>query len=90
MSIEVRGTVKDGTIIFERPLALPDGTTVDVRIESMRSLDENAPLEVAPIIEDIASLPAFGMWKDRDDMADSVEWVNRQREAWNRYPGPVE
>lgn len=28
-----------------------------------------------------ADLPAFGMWKDREDMKDPVAWVRKQREA---------
>jgi predicted transcriptional regulator len=26
----------------------------------------------------------FGMWRDRDDMKDSAEWVRKQRESWDR------
>jgi hypothetical protein len=33
-----------------------------------------------PISED----PAIGMWADREDMADSVAWVRREREQWNK------
>ncbi len=25
----------------------------------------------------------YGMWKDRDDLADSSVWVRRQREKWS-------
>jgi len=25
---------------------------------------------------------AYGIWADRDDMADGVEWVRKQREQW--------
>jgi predicted CopG family antitoxin len=25
---------------------------------------------------------AYGIWADRDDMADSLEWVRKQRESW--------
>ena len=27
---------------------------------------------------------AFGIWKDRSDMADSVEWQRRERASWTR------
>ena len=33
-----------------------------------------------PISED----PAIGMWADREDMQDSVAWVRREREQWNK------
>ncbi|MFB3881702.1 MAG: type II toxin-antitoxin system Phd/YefM family antitoxin [Armatimonadota bacterium] len=29
----------------------------------------------------IADLPAFGMWKDREDMKDPVAWVRKMRSA---------
>lgn len=32
-----------------------------------------------PLAED----PAIGMWKDREDMQDSVAWVRRERERWH-------
>ncbi|MDQ1327992.1 MAG: hypothetical protein QG641_1277 [Candidatus Poribacteria bacterium] len=25
---------------------------------------------------------AYGIWADREDMADSLEWVRKQRESW--------
>lgn len=30
-------------------------------------------------------LPAFGIWKDREDMKDPVEWVNKIREKNSRH-----
>ncbi|MDP4011680.1 MAG: hypothetical protein Q8P72_05660 [Candidatus Roizmanbacteria bacterium] len=30
-------------------------------------------------------LPAFGIWKDRKDMKDPVEWVNKIREKNSRH-----
>ena len=31
----------------------------------------------------ISSLPFFGMWADREDMADSTAWVRKERERWS-------
>lgn len=31
------------------------------------------------IKRDLRSLPAYGMWKDRKDMADSAAWVRKMR-----------
>lgn len=86
MAIQERGTVKDGAIELERPLALPDGTTVEVRVQPEAASEPGYRLEAEPLVEDISTLPAFGMWRDRDDMTDSVDWVNQQRDGWNRYP----
>ena len=32
----------------------------------------------------ISADPATGMWADRKDMQDSVAWVRREREQWNK------
>jgi hypothetical protein len=56
-----------------RPLqdvSIKEGTVVDVLL----------PAEIlAKRPPSIADSPFAGMWKDRDDMADSVEYVNRLR-----------
>lgn len=31
-----------------------------------------------------AMKPIFGMWKDRKDMADSVEYIRKLRSEWDR------
>ena len=33
---------------------------------------------------DLSKLPAFGMWKDREDMKDSAAWVRMIREKNSR------
>jgi hypothetical protein len=90
MAILERGKVKDGAIELERPLALPDGTVVEVRVQPKATAEPGYRLEEEPLVEDISTLPFVGMWKDRADMADSVEWVSNQRDQWNRYRDPAE
>ena len=50
--------------------AKPEGTVVEV------SLPAEAPIARPRSISDT---PFAGMWKDREDMADSVEYINRLR-----------
>jgi predicted DNA-binding antitoxin AbrB/MazE fold protein len=47
-----------------------EGTVVEVLLPS------EAPAKRSP---SIADSPFTGMWKDREDMADSVEYINRLR-----------
>jgi predicted DNA-binding antitoxin AbrB/MazE fold protein len=57
-----------------RPLEnvqIKEGTLVEVRVPV-----ENAP---AGQWRSIRDLPFFGMWKDREDIGDGVEYVNRIR-----------
>jgi predicted DNA-binding antitoxin AbrB/MazE fold protein len=56
-----------------RPLhdaPIKEGTIVEVYV----------PVEVLPgRLRSIGDSPFAGMWKDREDMADSVEYINRLR-----------
>ncbi|MGH9610180.1 MAG: antitoxin family protein [Bryobacteraceae bacterium] len=47
-----------------------EGTVVQVLLGVVPLSKRNSP---------IADSPFAGMWKDRDDMADSVEYINRLR-----------
>lgn len=53
-------------------MQLKEGTLVEVRI----------PIEQIPtsLRRSIKDLPFFGMWKDREDIGDGVEYVNRLRD----------
>ena len=72
-----RGTVHKGGLVFAKPLPLSEGTEVTVRIEP---LGTTQPTSEKP--EEFAALPFFGMWADREDMHDSVAWVQKERERW--------
>ena len=86
MEITEQGKVQGGGIILSKPLALPDGTEVVVRIEPR--IAEPAA-EASKDDEDLASLPFFGMWEDRADMSDASSWVRAERERWQRaHPEP--
>ena len=74
-----RGRVEHGTIVFDEPLALPDGTRVVVRIEE----EAAEPIGEAEAPAKFTSLPFFGMWADRDDLPESVEMVREGRERWH-------
>lgn len=77
MVMTEHGKVQHGGIIFETPLALPDGTEVVVRIEPVAA----EPSSEAPVRgADFSSLPFFGMWADRPDMDDSEAWLCSERE----------
>ena len=57
-----------------RPLEevqIKEGTIVDVHLR------EEAKIEAKR--RSVRDFAAYGMWKDREDMADSVEYVNRLR-----------
>jgi predicted DNA-binding antitoxin AbrB/MazE fold protein len=58
-----------------RPLEavqIKEGTVVEVHVPA-----ENKPEGQRRSIKD---LPFFGMWKDREDIRDGVEYVNRLRD----------
>jgi len=79
MTMIEHGTVRDGKIVFPKPLKLPEGVEVVVRIETLiEDLRDGDSITDA----DFASLPFFGMWADREEISDSVDWVRRGREQW--------
>src|SRR5262249_53217643 len=69
MILVQRGKVQNGALVFETPLALPEGTEVIVRIDSA---DAAGPALAAQTAEEFLTQPFFGMWADREDMKDSV------------------
>ncbi len=98
MDLFKRGKVHNGTLVFSKPLSLPEGAEVIVRVIPVGNGDEcttaDASEELTAVSigqdetsedeqEDLLSLPFFGMWADREDMQDSVAWVRRQRSGWN-------
>ncbi len=76
-----RGRIKGRSIIFPRPLALPEGTEVVVQIQPF--VITTRPAAHADDRE-FRSLPFFGMWANREDMQDSVAWVRKEREKWQQ------
>ena len=57
-------------------------TCSDEELESLIARAEEILRErvrKTPLPED----SAIGMWKDREDMKDSVAWVRRERERWH-------
>lgn len=71
------GKVQGGGIVFPKPLPLPEGTEVTVHIKLLATRQP-------PESHDFASLPFFGMWADRQEMRDSVAWVQKEREQWQQ------
>ena len=79
------GKVINGRVVLSKPLSLPEGTEVRVQIEPVDPAavsDDDGQDKGSNESEDFANQPFFGMWADREDMRDSVEWVRKQREKW--------
>ena len=82
-----KGKVSNGGIVLSKPLSLPEGTEVRVRIERVDPMPvdgSDTPDTDSNEVEDFASLPCFGMWADREDMRDSVAWLRKEREKWKQ------
>lgn len=73
-------------------------TLIDIPEEDMRWLDNRAVIEGksrAAVVRDAVAKyrtastsdgieQAFGLWRDRDDIGDSVAWQRRMRAEWTR------
>lgn len=81
--------MRNGGIVLPRPLALPDGTEVVVRVEPLASRESEVTADPPVDREELAGVPFFGMWEGRADMGDGATWVRAQRERWARaHPAP--
>ena len=76
-----RGRIHDNGIVFSKPLSFPEGTEVDV---SIKIVNQDKPVSIISQEISMADLPLFGMWANREDMSDSVEWVQQKRNEWNQ------
>ena len=81
MTLLERGRIENGRIVFSQPLPLPEGAEVNVHIE----FDSVSPKTSDA---DQALSDFFGMWRDRDEMQDSVVWVEKERQQWQRRNTP--
>ncbi|MBI2844063.1 MAG: hypothetical protein HYX78_11745 [Armatimonadetes bacterium] len=79
MAIIIRAHYDGKAIIPEGRLDLPPDQPLEVEVRVLSP--EAAPTE-AKI--PVTSLPFFGMWADREDMKDSVAWVNKERRKWSK------
>jgi hypothetical protein len=77
MAFIEQGFVRGGQIVLDEPLSLAEGTPVVVHVEPL------LPSEMREHETSFASLPFFGMWADREEMADSAARVRKEREQWH-------
>ena len=85
MTLFEQGRIEGGAIVLAKPLPLPEGTEVTVRIETASGPTASSDASGS---EEFASLPFFGMWANREDLADTVAWVRREREQWQQRVSP--
>ena len=77
-----QGKVSNGGIVLSKPLSLPEGTEVRIHIEPIASNDGTHTTTNES--NEFVNLPCFGMWADREEMRDSVTWVKKEREKWQK------
>ena len=79
MSMVIRAHYDGKAIVPDAEVDLPRDQALEVEVRVLSpSVAPAAPK--API----SSLPFCGMWADRDDMKDSVAWVNKERRRWKK------
>jgi antitoxin (DNA-binding transcriptional repressor) of toxin-antitoxin stability system len=76
-AVQFHAQVKDGRIELPPWVAIDDGTEVTVTVPEVPAARPLMPIE---------QHPAIGMWAEREDMADSAEWVRAERERWRDRP----
>ena len=73
-----QGKVNNGGIVLSKPLSLPEGTEIRIQIEPIDPHDSTST--EAGEAGAFTNLPCFGMWADREEMRDSVAWLQKERE----------
>lgn len=65
-----QGEVNKGGIVLSKPLMLPEEIKVRIQIEPIYT-DDDSQTTIPDEHENLAKLPFFGMWADREDMCDN-------------------
>jgi hypothetical protein len=85
MVIVERGIIANGGIALDKPLELPEGSQVIVRIETASPETASQPDE--SVIRSLrAAFPFVGQWADRGDIPDSAEHIGQERAKWQQRP----
>lgn len=77
-AVRVYGKIRKGKLTVKTPMDIPDG---DVEVTVMY---KSAPTRNGFSYEELLAHPAFGMWKDREDMKDTHEYARKVRERFNK------
>jgi hypothetical protein len=85
MSVIIRAHFDGKSIVPDSDLDLPADQSLEVEVRLITPATKSADTSKAADggKPDITALPFFGMWADREDMADSGQWVRKERENWN-------
>jgi predicted DNA-binding antitoxin AbrB/MazE fold protein len=73
----IRAKYENGVFKPLEDVSIEEGTIVDVQIPWLPDLSRKSPK--------ITDFEFFGMWKDRTDMDDSVEYINKLRRPRQGY-----
>jgi hypothetical protein len=78
------GIVQNGQIRLEGDQVLPEGAQVRIIVvdndDDVEELEEDQGITGAELLQ----APFIGVWADRDDIGDTVEFVEKLRRKWER------
>ena len=80
--MSIRAIYKDGVFKPLEDVPVKEGTEVDVY---PRREHAGKPDKSKRPWKSVKESPAYGIWKDRDDIGDGVDYVNRIRK-YRRHP----
>ncbi len=85
MSVIIKAHFDGRTIVPDARIDLPADQALEVELRLLPTASKLSRASEAARggKPDITSLPFFGMWADREDMADSAAWVHKERQEWN-------
>ena len=83
MSVIIKAHFDGKTIVPDSQVDIPANQPLEVEVRLLpKKTSHTTMTKTANKKLDITSLPFFGMWSDREDMENSTEWVQKERENW--------
>jgi hypothetical protein len=76
MRTTITAKYEDGVFKPLEDVKIAEGTIVEVQVPALPDLTRKPP--------SVGDFEFFGMWKDRTDMEDSVEYINKLRRSPRR------
>jgi hypothetical protein len=83
MVIKFKAHFDGKNVVPDYAIDLPADQAVEVEMRLLPEPNEALADSPEPVGNfDIMKTAFYGMWADREDMADAVEWVNKERAKW--------
>lgn len=75
-----KGHVKNGVVVPDQPIDLPDGSTAEVRVTVPEIANDETHPEGPSMLELLDSMPPPGLFKTTDEVD---RYLKKERDSWD-------